>query len=344
MTSNKARFVLLTGLIAALSFAAHLRSAFAFSEMYAAREISADAQRLETAVRKIYRIGIEPALTARERRSLGRVVIEFPRPSRRSQLLNFYAYRKPRTGHIAMPLLSLKQLEDLTTAYAWLQVNGYSLATIDLYFAMVGHKLVIDWPGQRFLDILTALGVPKDAYKQPGVDSLSLSLRNEAFAFILAHELGHLLYRHRSYAEITTAQARADELQSDQFALDILLRTNTPPMGATLFFQAQVHAMPHRGQFKSEARWEQFLRKASTHPLSTDRIRLMARTFAEGFSRKRPAEAATWRFIGAGVARMANTLEDVDIQRCIVRTATHASLVDLKPTRQAVGLEGCMTR
>jgi len=312
-----------------------------FAAMYPPSEIARDGARLATAVRKIWTIGLQPALTRSERQRLGDVRFEFPAPRTDDPLMNYYAYRDRSGGVIVMPTLSLKALEDLTTAYAWLHTKGHSLSTIDLYYAMLRHRFVFDWPDGRYADILSALGVPKDAYKLPGVDTMSLALRNEAFAFIIAHEAGHLLYRHKPYRDITTAQARADELQSDRFALDLLVRTNTPPMGAALFFQAQAYHMPHRGEFDSHDDWAAYLKTVSTHPLSTARIDNIANTTATDFARRRPSEAATWRFIGNGFRKIAAILEDVDIQRCIKKTATAATATDLSPTKTTVGLADC---
>ncbi|MEO0671149.1 MAG: hypothetical protein AAFZ05_03895 [Pseudomonadota bacterium] len=315
--------------------------AVAYFDMYPPTEIARDAKRLETAVRRIYRIGILPKLTARERAAFDAVRFAFPKPKRDDRSLNFYATWQGGVPTVVMPVLSLKQLEDLTTAYAWLQIKRYSHSTIDLYFAMLSHKLVIDFPGSRYPDILTGLGIPKDALKDKRIDRLSLSLRNEVIAFILLHELGHLLYRHKGYADITKRQAREDELQSDRFALDVLVRTNTPPLGAVLFFQAQAFAMPHRGQFATENEWRTYLNRAATHPLSTERIALMADTFEGPFARRRPSEALTWRSVGSSLRAMKRILENVDQQRCVVATAKAATLADLKPTRKSVGLKSC---
>ena len=317
-------------------------AARAYDDMYSRAELIKDAARLATAVRKIYRIGLEPALRPEERRRLGRVVFDFPMPDHNSELLNFYAYRDTQQSHVIMPMLSLKQLEDLTTAYAWLHAKKFSLSTIDMYFAMLRHKSIVDWPQGRFPEPLRALGVPKLAYKEPGVDVTSLSLRNEAFAFIIAHELAHILYRHQPYSKITKAQARADELQSDQFALDLMARTNTAPMGGVLFFRAQVYGMPHRGSFASAKEWNTYLRTKATHPLSTARITNMADFIATTFAQRRPGEAATWRWIGRSLRSVSRILDDVDIQRCIVKTAASSSLDTLKPRTSRIGIEACM--
>ncbi len=315
--------------------------AIAYSDMYPPGEIAKDGRRLETAVRKIYRLGVLPKLTRRERQAFANVEFMFPKPKPDDQPLNFYAAWRGGRPTVVMPLLSLKQLEDLTTAYAWLQVKRFSHSTIDLYFAMLRHKLVIDFPGSHYPDILSALGIPKDAHTLPRVDRLSLSLRNEVYAFILLHELGHLLYRHKPYADITKKQARDDELEADRFALDVLVRTNTPPLGAVLFFQAQAYGMPHRGQYETEAEWKTYLNRVATHPLSTERIELLAETFIGPFARRRPNEGRTWRGIGFSVREMSRIIEDVDIQRCVVTTAKKATLAKLKPSRGSVRLDGC---
>ncbi|MFM1814562.1 MAG: hypothetical protein RLZ98_1257 [Pseudomonadota bacterium] len=311
--------------------------------MYSPAEIARDVPRLKQAVEKIFAVGIRPHLAPAELSGLGDVRIEFPPPAPDSTFLNFYAYRSGGRATVVMPLLSLKQLEDLATAYAWLQVNGKSLSTIDLYCAMLRHKPLAGFAGGRYPPILPALGVPANANDDPNVDRLSLPLRNEAYAFILVHELAHVLFRHQPYSRISRARARADELQSDRFALEVLTRTNTPPMGAFLFFQAQVYAMPHRGQYASEAEWLRYLEKYATHPLSTERIELMAATMRGPLIAKRPKEAATWRFIATGVLKLKDILEDPDIQRCIQKTAREVPLSRLAPTTTTVGLGMCAT-
>ena len=307
--------------------------AAAFADLYPREQLMKSAKRLQIAVRNIYERGILPSLTAEETTRLGHVTFAFPLPRKNDDLLNFYAYRKNGRAVVTMPLLSLVALEDLTTAYAWLYQNGYSLSTIDLYFTMLRYRRRADFPGGRIGPPLEALSIPADALDDKRVDTLSLGLRNEAIAFIMIHELGHLYYRHRGYGEITKARARRDETEADRFAFDILARTATPPLGAVLFFQAQVYRFNHPGEFPTKAAWETYLAKRATHPLTVDRLRTMVRYMSGPLTKGRPGERRTWLFAAAQLGKIVDTLEDRALMRCMARVAERAPIDILKPRR-----------
>lgn len=306
-------------------------AASGFERMYAPAQIEADAKRLSVAVQKIYQLGLAPGLTAGERNKLGEVIFRFPKSKRGDDLMNFYAYRDGDRSIVVMPLLSLKALEDLATARAWLQINHRSHQTIDIYYAMLRHRPVYMFKGKRYPDLLTALAIPKDAYKQKGVDSLSLRFRNEAFAFIIAHELAHALFRHKGYGEITKAQAREDEIAADRFALDLLNRVGSTPMGGFLFFQAQVYRFRHRAEFPTSKAWTDYLMKVATHPMSVDRLRAFGRFTAGPLAASRPRDRLTFAFIGAGMEKIATWLEDEADQACMALAARKLPLSALKP-------------
>ena len=78
-------------------------------------------------------------------------------------------------------------------------------------------------------------------------------LRNSAYGFIFAHELGHVVMRHPGYKGIPLEQARRNEADADRFALDVLQRVSEVPMGAVLFFLAQGYVTPNRGHFRPKA-------------------------------------------------------------------------------------------
>jgi hypothetical protein len=311
--------------------------------IYSRAELDAEAVRLRNAVIKIYEIGIKPSLTAEEKRALGAFEFSFPFPKPGDDLLNFAATTDGRL--LIMPVMSLKMLEDLTTAYAWRYYKRDSLGAIDLYFAMLRYRDERDFPGAQYPPILQALGVPKDANEQATkVDEMSLSLRNEAFAFIIVHELGHIRFKHKPTDQISARQSTADELEADQFALDVLARTKTPALGASLIFQAQIYSLLHRHEFPSRKAWQDYVSNAMTHPMSVDRIRAMADFMRGPLARSRPAEAHLWRDIGLALREKSETLDDEDIARCIVRAAKQADLAILAPQGNKEGAEltlGC---
>ena len=307
-------------------------SSVASAQIYSKADLDAEAVRLRNAVIKIYEIGLKPSLTPEEKSALGDFQFNFPMPRRSDGLLNFAATTDGR--YLIMPLMSLKALEDLTTAYAWLYHNKYSLSTIDLYFAMLRYRDPKDFPGGHFPKIMDALGVPKDAYKtSKKVDELSLSLRNEAFAFIIAHELGHIRFRHKPIKDISAKQAQADESESDRFALELFKRTGTPALGPMLFFQAQVYALLHRHEFRTDDEWLKHVSLRMTHPLSVERIKAMA-DFIEGpLIQSRPKETGLWLDIAGKFREMTRIMEDVELARCIVKVAKNADPSILKPRR-----------
>jgi predicted Zn-dependent protease len=221
----------------------------------------------------------------------------------------------------------------MATAYAWVQRRGLRASTIDLYYAMLRHRPLDRFPGGQYRDILTALAIPKNANDDKAVDRLSLSLRTEAFAFILVHELGHVLFRHKGYDEITKQRARDDEVQSDRFALDVLARSATPPLGAVLYFQAQVYRFRHPGEFPTPLAFDDYLMKVATHPMTVDRIEAMARHISGSLADQRGHEREIWVGIGQQLARVADLLRDGDLARCIANVAAEAPWDVLRPGR-----------
>lgn len=310
----------------------------ASAQIYTQSELEPEKVRLRNAVIKIYEIGLKPSLTDEEKNALGDFEFNFPMPRQGDDLLNFAATTDGR--YLIMPLMSLKALEDLATAYAWLYHNNYSLSTIDLYFAMLRYRDPKNFPGSKAPKILDALSVPEDAYKtSKKVDELSLSIRNEAYAFIIAHELGHIRFRHKPVQDISARQAQADETESDSFALDLFRRTDTAPLGPILFFQAQVYGSLNRYEFSSEDAWIKHLTKVSTHPLTLDRLKSLNAYIRDAVLPSRKGETKIWLFAAEKFGEMFRIMQDEHIARCITILAKEASLSILKPRADAEDLQ-----
>jgi hypothetical protein len=218
--------------------------------------------RYQRSTERIFHEVILPALTVAEERALGEPPpIEFPLRAAgewtRDYPLAFYVPGDRRV--ITMPIASLKFLDDICTAYAWLQINGYGLETVSEYTAIL--RFADKEPPGGFPPPLEALQIPANALDDPRVDELALGHFVTARTFLLAHELGHVLHRHAAHSY---EQSRQNEREADRFAFQLMERTPLPPIGALLFFMADAH-------------WSHVEENPNaTHPMSGDRVRAAA--------------------------------------------------------------------
>jgi hypothetical protein len=325
-TARRAFIALITAL------AAPAAAAQTISDMYESTSVLRQQARLESRVNEIYIKAFRPTLTAEEARALSGVIFESP--LRGDPVIGYYS--DSRRGDVALPAVSLLFFEDLCVAYAWLQLRGYRLETVEEYLTMLKYKNPQELGG-RYPPPLEALGIPADAVSDPKVNDLSLRFRNTGYAFILGHELGHVRYRHES--GISSRVSQANEKEADQFALDLMRRTSTIPMGAMAFFQAAVFYFENRADYPSDAAWDAYLAKSATHPLSTDRLLALSKAVsasAADFARGQPNRAAaidTARFIGDRFAEFAGFLNDRELQRAMRARAEKSNLASLRPRR-----------
>jgi hypothetical protein len=335
------RAALVLWLVSGVSFAAGDDS------VYSREKLTQEKPRMESRIRELYSI-LTPYFSAAERGAFVNLDIRTPLTDRAS----FHIEGTVGRPAVVMPVSDLLFVEDLCTAYAWLDKRGYSMETVDEYIAMLKYKKPSDFPGRRYPPPLTALSIPVDAARDPLSGALGLRLRNSAYGFILAHELAHVVMRHPGYEGLPLEQARRNEADADRFALDVLQRVSEVPMGAVLFFLAQGYVTPNRGQFQAEGRsereWKEFMQRDMTHPLAAYRMQSIALALDSAAGReRRPAERDTLRFISVRLAKMADDLDDVDLQQCMAVAAHRASPADLAPRRPGNArkfLEKCVKR
>lgn len=271
--------------------------------------------RYPVSTRKIFDQVILPVLTGEEKQRLSGVQLDFPLHAEgdsKGQPLAFY--HPVDQSLVVMPIFSLKFLDDLCTAYAWLQVKGYSLETISDYTAMLKYK---DFPAGSYPQPLKALHIPDDALKDKEVDELALGHFVTARTFILLHELGHVYYHHRA---TTAEQSRRNEEQADAFAAQVMGRTPLPPLGMLVFFLADAHWADYRVSFRSDAEWEEHLRRYGAHPLSGQRLHALAARLEDPDLARR-------------IDQLGSLLDDPDIQAGIILTAKSTDETALTPRR-----------
>lgn len=258
-------------------------------------------KRYALSTQKILDEVIRPALLSDEKRRLAHIRLDMPiYADGNMRPLAFY---KPyNDSRVVMPVFSQKFLDDLCTAYAWLQINGYSLETISDYTAMLRYGKALDSPA---FAPLKALSIPDNALKNPQVDELALGHFVTARAFILLHEFGHAYYSHHGG---TAAQSRKNEEEADRFASKVMARTSLPPLGSLVFFMA-------------DASWAGYSTSAQdTHPLSGARLRALAGQVED-------------RGLAQGLGTLAALLDDADIRTGFAAVGKAATLDSLKPRR-----------
>jgi hypothetical protein len=289
--------------------------------IYGPDSLVREQTRLMGRIRQLFNKAVQPNLNAEQLSGLAGVQFRFPLVGIYGSPLDFYSDGVQR--HVYLPIASLRFVEDLATAYAWLWANRGSLEPIDEYVATLKYGRQ---SARHLRPPLEALGIPADALGNATVDDLSLRFRNGAFAYILAHELGHVLYAHRGYGPgMPRDRARHNEEEADRFALEIMRLTSTVPVGALLYFQASAYYQPNRGDFSSDTEWETFLDREATHPVTGSRLRTMARLlneWAPDFVRLEQDRSEGIRrvhFIAGRIAAVAAILEDSELQKYIAR-------------------------
>ncbi len=223
-------------------------------------------------------------LTREERQAAGTVRLEIPLTGANRSPLDFYSLIDRRV--IVIPVLSVKFLDDLSIAYAYMDRHDCDRNQLLNYLT----RLMYD---ERYplMPPREALGIPDNALDDPFVDDVSQKLLKSTIYFLLGHEYGHIMYRHAGYETITAEMAQKQESQSDALALSVMRRVGVTPMGLAFFFMVASRLEPTPADFETESDYVRYLRERQTHPLSGTRVKRIAeqmRRYAEDFARLQP--------------------------------------------------------
>jgi len=297
--SRRARIAVLLG-SGWLSLPIAIQSAD-MSSMYPTATLQEWASRYAASSNRILNNYVFQYLTAEEKRGLQDVRIDFPLMAEGSEHGNPLAFYAPnRQMRVVFPIFSLKFLDDLAIAYAWLQINGYVLDTVSEYTAMLVYKDM----GGRYPAPLQALHIPSNALQDKRVDELAINHFVTARMFILLHELGHVYYGHTGRSD---SGSIAQEIQADKFALEVMARSPVPPIGALLFFMA-------------DASMAEYPPRARTHPLSGKRLHALAFSLQDPLMKQQ-------------MLQLAQLLDDPDTRAGGILAAKATSEASLVPRR-----------
>jgi hypothetical protein len=248
-------------------------------------------------------------LTPREKAKLGPLRLEIPL---RGGLFGFLSYRDNETGVIVMPAESLRFFSDLCIAAAWLAAKGYSLSTIADYLGMLKYGSA----SALGLDVmplpLAALGIPEGGLEEAGVESRRSACFSTGLVFILNHELGHLVYGHQGYENVSPERAQAAEAAADRFSLEVMSRMGDLPLGALYWFFFTSHYQPHRGDFANPDEWHRYV-ASGTHPLSSARLTALA-SGLERYANRFAAGEQSVLALAPQIRSIGKTLADEEMQ------------------------------
>ena len=235
-----------------------------------AGKFQADAERWSKQIQDEYRDTILPQLRDDERNALGAVRIEVPLAGPNGDPFSFYTDNK---GTIYLPALSLRFFSDLCVANAWLNAHGYDGTSVRNYVGLLFHQAVAS-PRAPFPPVFRALGVPDNARDESAVSNRSDRNFGNTIVFLLAHELGHALKKHRTDLR-NLVEKRKQEVEADAFAIEMMRRIGQVPVGVEFWFDVEHsgHVAPRK--FDTEAEWQKYL-TALDHPVTTERLEALA--------------------------------------------------------------------
>jgi hypothetical protein len=335
--SHAAQRLLLLGALVAGCAPAQTR-ADALARLYDSATLRYWKARYTASTAKLKQLIIRPALPQRLQSELERVRFEFPLPDEqtgeqaqlRGDPLQYYCDR--RSGTVYSPVLSLKFLDDLTLAYTWREAHGGAIDEVFNYVAQLKYRAPDDFPGQRYPRPLNELHIPDSALQDPDIAERALGRFTTARAFIVGHELGHILGCDDNPNAIEREKC-ADRLGA-RVVSDFMRRTEVAPLGVVIYFMAAVHWNLNQADFASRQEWTRYVRSAE-HPLTPDRLDALASQLEgdTGGNRSMAAVAGKIRSLAAFTA-------DVEALRGIILVARAGDSMHLSDTpRQGAGTE-----
>lgn len=277
-----------------------------------------------------------PAMTPEERAGIEAAGLEMELSLPEWEPFGFYSDSRSVTVSAA----SLKFLDDLSVATAWLDLNNYTLQTISDYLLMLRTRHLrgdMSPPPKP----LAALCIPNDALSDSRVNERANRIFDSIVVFVLLHEYGHVFHRHPGNLAVAPEVSRANEEAADRFALDLLARVGEVPLGVTVFFSVAAQLAENRADYWTDAAFERAL-ATRTHPLSPARLQSFARhltgsaqSYAKGFRANGQLEALS---VSLQISQFALLLADPDIQRLSAKIGQTVETADLAPRRKGQNL------
>jgi hypothetical protein len=258
------------------------------SRLYSQEKLQADATRWSEQIQAEYRDTLLPELTDEERGALAAVRIEVPLAGPNGDPFAFYTDDK---STIHLPALSLRFFSDLCVANAWLNSHGYDGTAVRNYVGLLFYQALTS-PRAPSPQLFRTLDVPDNARDESAVSNRADRNFGNTVVFLLAHELGHVLKRHRTDLR-NLNDKRQQEIEADAFAIEMMRRIGQIPVGVELWFDLEQsgHVAPRK--FATAADWQKYLTSLD-HPVTTERLEALAAAIEkapDSFARKQTNQA-----------------------------------------------------
>src|SRR5581483_1999591 len=238
------------------------------SWLYSREKLNADAARWNEQIRGEYRDTVVPQLTNKEKAALSAMKIEVPVSGPKGDPFEFYS----DGDAVYLPALSLRFYSDLCVANAWLNAHGFDGTTVRNY---VGYLFKEAGAGHRTaLPIFRTLGVPPNARDEASVANRADRNFGNTIVFLLAHELGHALKKHRTDLR-DPIEKRKQEIEADAFGIEVMRRIGQVPVGFEFWFDVEHSGHVAPVKFDSESAWQKYL-SGLDHPVTTERLEALA--------------------------------------------------------------------
>ena len=240
------------------------------SKLYPEKKLQADSARWSEQIQAEYRDTIQPQFTEEERNALGAVKIEFPLVGRNGDPFSFYT---DNNGTIYLPALSLRFFADLCAANAWLNAHGYDGTTVPDYVGVLFREAKAS-PGAPLPPVFRTLGVPDNAREESAVSNRADLNFGNTVVFLLAHELGHALKKHRTDLR-DPVERRKQEIEADAFAIEIMRRIGQVPRGIEFWFNLENVRQIAPTKTPTQTEWQKHLATLD-HPVTPERLEAIA--------------------------------------------------------------------
>jgi len=260
------------------------------SSMYTKEELKDSMESYTRNINYIYEKVIKPVLSKREHVVLDRIQLEYPLVESDDDPFHYFVRNTREKQAIVIPVFSVKFLDDLATASAWLEIKDFTTETVLEYVSMLKYREAKEFPGNRYPPPLEALQIPSDALEDNEVDELAKKFLRTSVIYLLSREIGSLYFSQSNLRatklrseqrQMTTKGAMMKEdfqsqmkefmLNCDAFAMEVIRRIGIPAEDLLFCLSAQTYPAAAAAASSSSffALLEQAARSAAVNSITT---------------------------------------------------------------------------